>query len=283
MKTKNNLSTPFLADVFLVVACLFSLCCDRANAYQRAEILEKAPNFRDLGGYTSGDDEKQTVWRKIFRSQALASLNDSDVEKLRELGVKTVIDFRDDDEVRRAPSRLPDSVNVIRLPIGLGSSDSAQRQLQRLLMSGQLDSVQGVRFMEDANRRLVAEFAPQYKAFFAVLLQPESYPLVFHCTAGKDRTGFAAALLLSALKVEWNTVMEDYLLTNLYLKPQALMPQIPEQALPAMRQIWGVQPSYLNEAKSEIEKRYGSIDSYLQKELNIGEVERERLAGYLLE
>ncbi|MDR1672742.1 MAG: tyrosine-protein phosphatase [Bacteroidales bacterium] len=281
MNTKNNLFTYFFVNICIVIVCLFVSCRNNPpHEQQRAGILEEAPNFRDLGGYASGNG-KQTVWKKIFRSQSLAFLNDHDVEKIKELGIKTIIDFRDDDEVQKAPSRLPADVNIIRLPIGLGNNDSTQQVMQQV-MSGQLDSLQCIRFMEDANRRFATEFAPQYKAFFAVLLQPESYPVVFHCTAGKDRTGFAAAILLSALGADWDTVMDDYLLTNRYLKPQTLMPQLPKEALPAIRQMWDVQPSYLNAARDEIIKRYGSVDNYLQKELNIGEVEKEQLGKCLL-
>ncbi|MDR3188819.1 MAG: tyrosine-protein phosphatase, partial [Prevotellaceae bacterium] len=284
----NNLSSGFLVSIFCVAASLLvAASCSNKQAHQRAGILEEAPNFRDLGGYASANG-RQTIWGKIFRSQTLASLNEHDVEKLKELGIKTVIDFRDDDEVQHTPSRLPESVKIIRLPIGVGKNNSAKndstQQIMQLAMSGQLDSLQCVRFMEDANRRLVTEFAPQYKAFFNVLMQPESYPIVFHCTAGKDRTGFAAAMLLSALDVSWDTVMADYLLTNRYrdLKPQALWAKIPKEALPAIRQMRGVQPSYLNAAKAEIIDRYGSIDNYLEAELHIGTAEKEKLRKMLL-
>ncbi|MDR0413791.1 MAG: tyrosine-protein phosphatase [Prevotellaceae bacterium] len=260
---------------------LFASCSSsQTSAYQRAEMLVEAPNFRDLGGYpVSGG--KQTVWRKVFRSQSFAALSDSDVEKVKTLGIKTVIDFRDDSEVKKAPSRLPAGVNVVRLPIGVGNNETALRTLQGSA-SGTPDSAQCVRFMEEANRRFVAEFAPQYKAFFAILLKPESYPLVFHCTAGKDRTGFAAAMLLSALGMSWDAVMDDYLLTNTYLRPQAVMPQTPQQRLPVLRQMLGVQSSYIEAAKDEIEKRYGSIDSYLEKALGVGKPERKKLAKLLL-
>jgi protein-tyrosine phosphatase len=245
---------------------------------ERAGIMAGAPNFRDLGGYPVADG-RQTVWRKVFRSQTLTQLNDSDVDKMSELGIRTVIDFRSDDEVHKDPSRLPEGVNVIRLPIDLGRNDSTQIPS---LTSGTLDSLQGIAFMEIANRKFVTEFIPQFKAFFEILLRPESYPLVFHCTAGKDRTGFAAALLLSALNVEWNTVMDDYLLTNRYLNPPSFTPQIPEQSQSGLRQLWSVRPSYLNAAQDEIVARYGTIDHYLQQELNVGETERNDLRRLLL-
>jgi protein-tyrosine phosphatase len=280
MYLKDKQTLKLFVYIFML-SVLFASCNDNATPLQRAGILEGAPNFRDLGGYRSGNG-KQTVWRKIFRSQMLAQLSDSDVIRMKELGIRTVIDFRGDDEVLKDPSRLPEGVNVIRLPIDAGRLNNGPDIMQQL-MAGELDSIQCVEYMQTANRKFVTEFTMQYGEFFNILLQPGSYPLVFHCTAGKDRTGFAAAMLLSALDVDWDTVMNDYLLTNQYLKPQSIVPQIPEQAMQALRQMWGVQPSYLNAAKEEIEQRYGSIDNYLLEELNAGKAEKDRLMKYLLE
>ena len=260
--------------VFIALTILIASCNSQTAIPQRADILEGASNFRDLGGYPSSIG-KQTGWKKIYRSQTLAQLSDSDVIRMKELGIRTVIDFRSDDEVLKEPSRLPEGVNIVRLPIEVGRNDTLQ--IMQLLMSGALDSIQCVHFMQTANRKFATEFTAQYREFFNVLLQPESYPVVFHCTAGKDRTGFAAAMLLTALGVDWNTVMSDYLLTNQYLKPQSLLPQVPEQVLPALRQMWGVHPSYLNAAREEIIMRYGSIDNYLRQELKVGEAEKQKL------
>jgi protein-tyrosine phosphatase len=265
-----------LTSILMTGILLFTSCSDKTASPRRTGILEGASNFRDLGGYSSANG-KRTVWRKIFRSQMLAQLSDSDAASLKKLGVRTVIDFRDDDEVMKEPSHLPEGIRVVRLPISVGSNDTFTQQL----MNGSPDSLQCVNFMQAVNRSFVTEFIPQYRAFFALLLQAESYPVVFHCTAGKDRTGFAAALLLSALNVDWDTIMDDYLLTNQYLRPQS-MPELSEQAMPLVRLMWGVQPSYLNAAKEKIIRAYGSIDNYLTKEMNVGKTEKERLMQYLL-
>ncbi|MDR1201531.1 MAG: tyrosine-protein phosphatase [Tannerellaceae bacterium] len=280
MYLKDKQPLKILVSALMTLTVLFASCNNQTTPPQRAGILTGAPNFRDLGGYPS-EDGKHTIWQKIFRSQMLAQVSDSDMVKIKELKIKTVIDFRADDEVLKEPSRLPEGLNIVRLPIDVGSNDTLQ--IMQKVMAGALDSAQCVAFMQTANRRFVTEFTSQYKEFFNILLQPDSYPIVFHCTAGKDRTGFAAAMLLSALDIEWDTVMNDYLLTNQYLKPQQLIPQIPEQAIPALRQMWGVQPSYLNAAKEEILKHYGSINNYLHQELNMGQAEKTRLKQCLLE
>jgi protein-tyrosine phosphatase len=280
MYLKNKQPLKVLVSVLMVLTSLFASCNNKSVPPQRAGILANAPNFRDLGGYPSKNGQ-HTIWQKIFRSQMLAQVSDSDMMKMKELKIKTVIDFRADDEVRKEPSRLPEGVNIIRLPINVGRNDTLP--IMQKIMIGVLDSAQCVTFMQTTNRRFVTEFTSQYSAFFNILLQPENYPIVFHCTAGKDRTGFAAAMLLSALDADWGTVMDDYLLTNQYLNPQQLAPQVPEEAIPALRQLWGVQPSYLNAAKDEIITRYGSIDNYLHQELNIGKVEKKQLKQYLVE
>lgn len=281
LKNRNLLNIFASVSVSVALTFVFASCSNKTVLPQRADIMQGAPNFRDLGGYQSKDG-KQVVWRKIFRSQTLAHLTDSDVIKMKELGVKTVIDFRSDAEVLQEPSRLPAGIKTVRLPIEVSRNDSTL-QIMQLLMTGALDSAQCVEFMQTANRKFVTEFAPQYKDFFDVLLQPKNYPIVFHCTAGKDRTGFAAAMLLSAIEVDWDTVMDDYLLTNKYLKPQSLMSQIPESAMPALRQMFGVKASYLNAAKEEITNHYGNINNYLSIELNVGESEKNRLKELLLE
>jgi protein-tyrosine phosphatase len=276
MKIFNAQSAIFMAmTIMLVVSCNKEESLSDPN---RAGILEGAPNFRDLGGYSSANG-KQTTWRKVFRSQALASLTDGDVKKVTELGIKTVIDFRGDGEVSQGQSRLPEGVNIVRLSIDAGNlSDGTD--IMQLLMTGALDSTQGVGYMQAINRKLVTECVPQYRAFFETLLQPENYPLVFHCTAGKDRTGFAAALLLSALDVNWDTVMSDYLLTNQYYTVE--QGAVPDEVMPVFRLIGGVHFSYLNAAKDEIVKHYGSVDNYLREELNVGDEERKQLMQYIL-
>jgi protein-tyrosine phosphatase len=254
------------------LAILFILCCKKIISVHRDSIMEGAPNFRDLGGYTSKDGRK-TVYGKIFRSQSLDHLTDRDLDKIRKIGVKTVIDFRSEEEAEKAPSLLPEGIKIIHLPVSAGSSLSGYVQQNMLALPS--DSSSGVRFMAEINCRLVTGFSPVYGKFFKILLHEENYPLIFHCTAGKDRTGFAAAMLLSALDVEWDTVMKDYLLSNKYLKP-------PIHTSPFIQTVLTVKPSYLNAAKQEIINRYTNIDNYLQTELHIDKPEKEKLKRIML-
>ena len=117
-------------------------------------------------------------------------------------------------------------------------------------------------------------------ADFFTLLQRNDDPLVFHCTAGKDRTGWAAALLLTALGVDEEQIMEDYLLTNqLFKRPVSIFGNMSEEVLDAL---WRVQPSYLMASVDTVRNRYDSLDSYLTQELGVDRAARERLAELYL-
>ncbi|MDR3126940.1 MAG: tyrosine-protein phosphatase [Tannerellaceae bacterium] len=268
----SRFSINALIAIMMAVSVVFTSCEETTPVVNppRTGLLTGAPNFRDLGGYP-GQDGKQTVWRKVFRSEAFSAskITDEDIAKLSELGIRTVIDFRSEQEVTATASRLPESVTVIALPIVAGNL--SMNELYNL------DSLQAIDFMKGINRQFVMDLASTYQQFFEILLEPENYPIVFHCTAGKDRTGFAAAMLLSALGVDWDTVMEDYMLTNQFVD----LSKLPEN-MPGLRQIMSVHPSYLTTAKETIDEHYDNIDDYLLKALGIGEEQKASLRALLL-
>jgi protein-tyrosine phosphatase len=129
-------------------------------------------------------------------------------------------------------------------------------------------------YMEETYRGFVRHNTARFAEFFAHLLASDE-PTVFHCTAGKDRTGFAAALLLKAVGATDDEVMHDYLLTN----ERLVLPEESRMGLPreAMAVLWRVQPEFLQAAFDELESSYGSLDGYLRDGLALGRAERERL------
>lgn len=242
---------------------------------QRRHVeMEGAPNFRDLGGYAT-EDGHHVRWGLLFRSDDLSRLSDDDLERMHRLGIRLVCDFRGADERAEAPDRLPaaDPPAVAELEISDPSFSAAG--LRERITSGDADlDLRAV--LIEANRLFATRFAPQYAAMFDRITRPENLPALVHCTAGKDRTGFASAIVLRALGVPMETVTEDFLLTNLYtaakiertlllIRLVSLLRADPERIRPAL----GVEPAYLDAAFGEISARWGSFDAYRRDALGL--------------
>ena len=180
---------------------------------QRRLPVAGAANLRDLGGYTTRDG-RALRWGVLYRSDALADLSDQDVAYLERLRLRRVVDFRSAAERERDPDRLPDGVTVVWQPIAGQGLDP--RQLQDRMLAGEVSADQAAAWLVEGNRAFVSEFREVYARFLRELADPANLPTLFHCTAGKDRTGFAAALVLLALDVPRETAMRDYLLTNTF-------------------------------------------------------------------
>ena len=174
--------------------------------------LQGASNFRDLGGYATADG-RTVRWRQIFRSNHLGHLTEADIGVVRELGVKHAFDFRGTDE-RTAAACAVKEIAVHSLPI----EPTVVAALRARRASGLLlSSADAVEVMRESYRNYVRQNTPSFRALFALLLEDRA-PLVIHCTAGKDRTGFACALIQHSLGVPDEQIAEDYLLTNRFYR-----------------------------------------------------------------
>jgi len=256
---------------------------------QRHLGLEGAPNFRDLGGYETADGHS-VRWRQLYRSDALAHLTDSDLARLSGLGIRLVCDFRSDSEREAEPDRLPevDPPAVAELPIGAESF--MVKDLRERISSGNLDGLDLRQMMIEGNRQFATTFAPQYAAMFERISKPENLPAILHCTAGKDRAGFASALVLTLLGVPHETVMEDFLLTNHYTERQTRRRlwmieifSLFRADSEGLRPLFGVEPAYLEAAFEEIDKRYGSFERYRREALGIDDRELAAFRKLMLE
>jgi protein-tyrosine phosphatase len=179
-------------------------------------------NFRELGGYQAADGRVIRSGR-VFRSDHLNAVSDAGVAEMERLGIRTVIDLRFAGERERQPSRVPRGVvTVLADASGMEAADYADRLRQ--FGAGQTysadDAAADYRLMADSGANLVIET-------LTALAQSERQPLLFHCTAGKDRTGLTASLLLRVLGVPDATVMHDYLLTNVYRAPTRIAEMTP--------------------------------------------------------
>jgi len=179
--------------------------------------LSGQDNFRDLGGYETADG-RRVKWRHLFRSGELCELSEGDVECLAALGVRTVVDLRGESEVeRKGPDRLPAGASLTSIAIEPGDLSPF---LGRAFSTGDFGAVPED-LLPRINRDYIQSWRHQLGALLRIAADPANRPLVFHCTQGKDRAGISAAVLLSALGVPWETVLEDYLLSNELRREQA--------------------------------------------------------------
>lgn len=262
----------------LIIALPFVCMSQVSDSTQRLLHTQGAINFRDLGGYKTTDGH-QTKWDKVFRSAELSHLSDYDLQLLAENHIGTVVDFRSDEEVSKAKDRLPTNADYIQLPAG---SEQTNAMMKTMFTVTSGDSVM-VAFYSRTDH-----LAAKYKPFFQKLLQlPDTSALVFHCTAGKDRTGIGAAFLLFALGVPQQTIMDDYLASNIYRKDanvqmvkMMVQAHINEQVA---KDVAAVKPEYLQATFDAINKQYGSMDNFLEKDLGIGKKEKALLRSKYVE
>lgn len=278
----------FPAVVLLIGVMLLGGCADRPEPPPVAgqEIqLEGGRNFRDLGGYATRDG-RHLKKGLVYRSGTLAELTDADLDRLAELKLHTVYDFRTPAEVRAAPDRLPPGADIRSIELPIGNPGLDVEAMRKRVLSGDIDGL----VLPDSYAAVMLEHGDAYRKLFDNLLDPERIPGVFHCSAGKDRTGVAAALLLYALGVPRKTVMQDYMATNYYLHDY--IEQVVWRVRLAsrfrvdgerLRALLGVQPASLENAFVAVEAKYGSLDAYLEQVLGLDQERLERLRALYLE
>lgn len=231
--------------------------------------LQGASNFRDLGGLRNRHGERFRHGL-VFRSDHLANLSADDQVALRQMGVTHSMDLRGVQEHAARPYAI-DGVRHVPLPI----EPTVVRRVEALLRRGTVPTEsETVALMCETYREFVLHHGPTFGALLRHLIEHPT-PQVFHCTAGKDRTGMAAALLLGALDMDRDTVMEDYLLTNQrYRRDAAWEGKGPEHV---MAILWQVQEAFLNNALETIDHHFGGMDAYLEGPVGLDRTQREAL------
>lgn len=246
------------------------LCCKTMAYVKMPDVpprhlnLQGASNFRDLGGYATGDG-RVVRWRQMFRSNHLGHLTPADIETVRGLGLRHAFDLRGLDERAGTVCELAE-ITVHSLPI----EPTVVASLRARLAAGSVTAVDARDIMRDSYRNYVRCDTDRFRKLFAHLLD-DSAPLVIHCTAGKDRTGFACALVLHALGVPDEAIGEDYLLTNrFYRRDPSSASDLPDEVRQA---IGSVESSFLAAGLDAIRADYGDLDTYLREGLDVGERE----------
>lgn len=298
MRLVSQISISVLA-MFLAFGCASTNVAEKPQASVAAPVehvrvlpLEGGRNFRDLGGYRTVDG-RMVKWDKVFRSGSLASLTDKDYAALAPLGIQTVVDFRIDYERAAEPTTwrggTPD-ILVKANSAGGGDSETFAKALMN--PNATPESVRAT--MIEFYRQMPEQYADQYAVLFKRLATTDG-PVLFNCTAGKDRTGIAAALVLTALGVPRQTVVDDYAMSEKVVDYGALLDAPAgasgSAALDALRKIprpivmpiFRSEPAYIEAALTQIETQYGSIDGYLTKRLGITEAELTAMRARLLQ
>ena len=240
----------------------FQLTTADGNALftERHLPMDGGYNFRDLGGYPA-DNGRFVKWGFIFRTDDMQHLTETDLNYLASIGVRTVVDFRSEEEVEAGADILPATTNNhILLPIFPGNMSGMQ------MSDINPDSFEDL--MESMYTSLCTEekIIDQYRQLFTLLQDETKIPLSFHCSAGKDRTGVGAALFLYSLGVSEDIIMQDYLLSNQYLegKYAALIAEHPE-----FKSMGQVKTEYMKIVFDRLKADHGSVESYLKNVLNV--------------
>lgn len=236
---------------------------------ERRLALNGASNFRDLGGIPTTEG-RFVKWGKLFRSNRLSDLSKSDLAFLEDLKLKIVADFRYDVEVEKHPDLVPNGATYYQYPIG-DKEGTRYLEMKRKVRAGVTAPEVKEMFVG-----IMEEFAKEGTVFFAPVfdhLLAEEVPLVFHCTGGKDRTGYMSAMILSALGVDRETIMKEYLMSNYYRYEdnrsnyrKGLLVGIDREVLATG---FLVKKAYMNKVWEVIDEEYGGTQNYLEKRFGL--------------
>ncbi len=232
-------------------------------AAQRQVEMDGPENFRDLGGYTLIDGG-HSRWGRVFRSDRLDALSDADHVRLGELGVATVFDLRSAGEIELAPDRLPDGLRYVSLPM---SSDVAQhRSMFQRIIDGDLPKLDQAD-MAGGYVRMLEGFGDHIAEVITAVAQGDR--VVFHCTAGKDRTGVMAMVLLAIAGVAEPHLLDDYEISSHY-RSKAEPSQFAEHITAAgfdpadYAAMWGSDRPVMKLTLDGLRERWGNHESYVR-------------------
>jgi len=255
--------------------------------------ITSVPNLRDLGGYQTADGA--TVARElVYRSNQLSGISEDDMQKLAGLGLKNACDLRTAEERKKRPEELPPGVKYVVLDVLADSPQAGPAQLEKLMQNPkEANATLGGGKVEEGFKKSYREFVTlpsaqrEFRKLFLLLADREQLPALFHCTTGKDRTGWAAAALLTLLGVPREQVMEDYLRSNDFIIPayQKVIDDFVagggDKEIPLA--ILGVKKEYLDAAFDEMESKYGTIEKYFSEGLGIDARQQRTLSELYLE
>lgn len=253
-------------------------------------MLEQAPAFRDIGGLATLDG-RQVRRRRVFRSDALERLSPRDQDTFRALGIRTVCDLRSDGERVCHPNRLPRGHACEQIHFGILTDVRAGEAKVFDVLRRSPDAAGAREMMLRLYRGMPEAFEPHLGPLLR-RIAGGALPMVIHCTAGKDRTGFAVAVLLSLLGVGRTDIVDEYLLTTREApRPERLahvrellalhLGHSPQPGV--VESVLGAAASYLEAALDTVEARHGSVERYLRRACGLDAAELEAVRRALLD
>lgn len=238
-------------------------------------------NFRDIGGYPSTKENLKTRWGMVYRSAKIDSISEYQLAELKNIGIRTIIDLRTPEELKKT-SLLHKPFRLIHIPITSGNIKPVVTAIRKGGVKS--DSIEIL--LKQVNQELVTNYRKEVKELFKALCKPDNYPLVISCSTGKERTGAMIALLMAALEVDENSILNDYELSNDYFdvtKVSEYAYKLPPKSQEAITAIYSAKRAYINAARELIESKYGSFKAYLQKEIGLSKQQLKDLQNILLE
>lgn len=232
-------------------------------------------NFRDIGGLKTIDG-KTVKWGKIFRSDNLSKLKKNEFEKFEALQIATVIDLRTPAEIAPKKDHLPENIIYKAMPI-VNDQGDLLAQMKGKVIRGEISEEESRQLMRELYEKCVSENIPALREVILKIVESEQ-PILYHCSAGKDRTGIVTALLLSILNVDRKTIVDEYLLSNYYRKEkvESMLQKIkiakiikPKLQSNVVQNFMSVDVAYINAAFDLIDKNYGNMDNFIEKGLKI--------------
>lgn len=256
----------------------------------RLLAFEGIANFRDLGGYKTTDG-RQVKWGVLYRSGTLAHASPADLKALEKLNLRTMVDFRSSIEKKEEPDALPNPVpfDVVFIPTLDDGNKALVGDIMERIETGNFEGFDPNAAMLDGNRQFAAKFVPQFRQFMETVQRNNGKPILWHCSAGKDRAGFAAAILLRLLGVPQDVVMQDYMASkDNVLNARANQLRMlrlfkGDEAADKLSTLLGVEEAWLAAAFDEIDKQYGSFDNYAREALALTDEDISSLKAALLE
>lgn len=278
-----------ISFLFISLFCIFSCKVQQFSTpeYGKTETenpvkIKKVDNFRMLGNIKNSEG-KTLKEGKFYRSGNLYRLKNSSFNELDRLGIKEIIDLRNAKEIGDKPDHLPENIMYKKYSAFEDQGDQLS-QAKKLVLKGKVNASDADKRMLDFYREYVTENPETIRKIITEILESDQ-PVLYHCTAGKDRTGIITALILTILKFDKDTIYNDYLLSNNFRKKlvekrlnlaSTLHFIYPKMDLQVLEKLSWIESDYLDAAFDEINKKYGSIDIYIQQVLGVSDDKREQ-------